>query len=131
MNLEDFELPELSYEPEQIEDFVTGEMRTIEPPEHIETNELQRGDFVLVITPSKLKLRRNAVFGRLEKVEKGYKPIPPDFKEVLLPLVRYGDYQEFIGTIEEKIEDGYSYYKGEFNEDGTILLKPITQLTEK
>lgn len=129
MNLEDFELPELSYEPQQIEDFGTGEMRTIEPPKHIETNELQRGDFVLVITPSKLKLSRNAVIGRLEKVEKCYKPT--DFEEVLLPLVRYNDRQELIGPIEEKIKDGYSYYKCELNEDGTILLKPITQLTEK
>lgn len=129
MNLEDFELPELSYEPERVQDIATGEVKTIEPPKHIETNELQRGDFVLVVSPAKLQLNRNAVFCRLEKVEKGYRPT--DFKEVLLPLVRYGERQELIGPIEEKINNGYLFYKGTINEDDTILFKPITQLTEK
>lgn len=130
MNLEDFELP-LEVPVEQTQDIVTGEVtnKTPEPMEHIETNEIQRGDFVLVVTPGRFQLNRNAVIGRLEKVVKGLRP--EDFKEVLLPIVVYNKHEELIGPIEEKIDNGYSFYKCNMNEDGTILLLPITKLTEK
>ena len=130
VTVEDFPLPELTEEePWDVQDAYTGEFRKMEPLKHIETNEIQRGDFILVVWPVKHKLRRNSTIGRLHKVEKGYRP--EDFKPVLIMTIKYPGHTEFVGPIEKQMKDGFSFYRGVINEDGMVKFEQITKLTEK
>ena len=126
---------------EELKLYDLPELNTDSPLDYVETEELKRGDFVIVVMPKRIASRRNAVFGRVTSIFQVGKPISSktdrDETEIVFTL-KHGGYEETLGPIDTKSKEGYLFFRcdivkmaNESWEDCDICPCQLTQLTKK